>query len=193
MTWWGHRISQVCNLERGREFMKVRSSFLRKAIAGILTSAMVFAMTPELPLQNTAVTVEAAQVKLNTKKVTLRKGETKKLKLKNVSGKIKWKSSKKSVVSVTSNGLVRAKKAGKATVTATYKKKQYKCAVTVKSSSKTSKSNTSGSKKTATVYWTPGGAVYHVSRNCPTLSRSRTVLSGSISDSKKSRACKVCS
>lgn len=173
--------------------MKAKSNFLKKIATSILASALVFTAAPQMPLQNQTVMVEAAQVKLNTKKVTLRKGETKKLKLKNASGKIKWKSSKKSVASVSSNGLVKAKKTGKTTVTAIYKNKQYKCAVTVKASSKTSGGSTSGSKKKATVYWTPSGAVYHVSRNCPTLSRSRTVLSGSISDSKKSRACKVCS
>ena len=43
-----------------------------------------------------------------------------------------------------------------------------------------------------TVYWTPSGSVYHYSRYCSTLSRSRIINSGSISDSGKSRACKVC-
>ena len=43
-----------------------------------------------------------------------------------------------------------------------------------------------------TVYWTPYGYVYHYSRFCPTLANSRTILSGSISSSGKSRGCKVC-
>lgn len=43
-----------------------------------------------------------------------------------------------------------------------------------------------------TVYWTPSGSVYHVSRNCPTLARSKTVYSGSRAASGKSRCCKVC-
>lgn len=31
-----------------------------------------------------------------------------------------------------------------------------------------------------TVYWTPNGKSYHTSENCPTLSRSKTILSGTI-------------
>ncbi len=171
--------------------MRGKRSLLKKTAAGILAAVFVFTAAPQMPLQSRTVKAEAAQVALSAKKVTLRKGESKKLKLKNASGKIKWKSSKKSVASVSASGLVKAKKTGKTTVTVTYKNKQYKCTVTVKASAATGSS--SGSKKTATVYWTPGGSVYHVSKNCPTLSRSGTILSGSISKSGKSRACKVCS
>lgn len=44
-----------------------------------------------------------------------------------------------------------------------------------------------------TVYWTPGGSVYHSNSGCPTLQRSNVINSGSISESGKGRACKVCS
>ncbi len=60
---------------------------------------------------------------------------------------------------------------------------------TVKKSS--SSGNTSGSGS-GTVYWTPSGSVYHSTRNCPTLSRSKTIRSGSVSQSGKLRKCKVC-
>lgn len=43
-----------------------------------------------------------------------------------------------------------------------------------------------------TVYWTPNGEVYHSTSGCPSLSRSKTVLSGSIAESGKSRPCKNC-
>lgn len=43
-----------------------------------------------------------------------------------------------------------------------------------------------------TVYWVPGGSVYHLSPNCPTLKRSNDIRSGSISSSGKPRCCKVC-
>ena len=72
-------------------------------------------------LSKTKITMTAGQ----TKTITLKKG-TKKL----TSG-VKWKSSNKKVVTV-SRGKLRAKKAGKATVTATYKKKTYRCKVTVR-------------------------------------------------------------
>ena len=42
------------------------------------------------------------------------------------------------------------------------------------------------------VYWTPSGSVYHLSSGCRTLARSRTVLSGTIEESGKPRACYVC-
>lgn len=49
--------------------------------------------------------------------------------------------------------------------------------------------NTSSSEK---VYWTPNGKSYHTSKNCPTLSRSKTILEGSKSESGKSDPCDRC-
>ena len=49
------------------------------------------------------------------------------------------------------------------------------------------------SNYTGIVYWVEGGFVYHLRRNCPTLSRSTNILSGTIEQSHKSRACKDCS
>lgn len=43
-----------------------------------------------------------------------------------------------------------------------------------------------------TVYWTPNGEVYHSTPNCPSLGRSKTILSGTIAQSGKSRPCKNC-
>lgn len=43
-----------------------------------------------------------------------------------------------------------------------------------------------------TVYWTPNGKSYHTTRGCPTLSRSKTVLSGTIQQSGKSDPCDRC-
>ena len=74
---------------------------------------------------------EAASVKLNKKKVTIYEGDTYELKLKKANGDIVWKTSKKSVATV-KDGIVTAKKAGKATISAVYNDKTYKCKVTVK-------------------------------------------------------------
>ena len=41
------------------------------------------------------------------------------------------------------------------------------------------------------VYWTPKGRCYHIDRDCRTLSRSRTIYSGTIQESGR-RPCKVC-
>lgn len=68
-------------------------------------------------------------------KVSIKQGSTKKLNWKTVSKrnrkKIRWKSSNRKIVSVSSNGTIRAKRTGKATVTAKYKKKQQKYKITV--------------------------------------------------------------
>lgn len=55
-------------------------------------------------------------------------------------------------------------------------------------------SDTSDSQQNTgeTVYWTPNGEVYHSTKDCPSLGRSKTILSGSISESGKSRPCKNC-
>lgn len=52
--------------------------------------------------------------------------------------------------------------------------------------------NEAGEEKKGTVYWTPGGSVYHSTSSCPTLSRSKTILSGSVSESGKNRCCERC-
>lgn len=49
--------------------------------------------------------------------------------------------------------------------------------------------------QTSVVYWTPNGEVYHSTRDCPSLRRSKTVLSGTLSEASaagKDRPCKNC-
>lgn len=102
-----------------------------------------------------------------------------------------WKSNKKKVATVNKYGKVVGKKTGKAKITVTMKSgKKATCIVKVTKAKK--KAKTKKAKSTGTVYWTPSGSVYHTSRGCPTLSRSRTIKSGSVSASHKSRVCKVC-
>ena len=77
------------------------------------------------------------KVSLNKKKVTLGKGESFTLKATvtpdGVSQKVTWKSNKESVVKVTKAGKITAKKAGKATITATaVNGEKVSCVVTVK-------------------------------------------------------------
>ena len=90
-------------------------------------------------LVSPAVTVEAkAKPKLSVKAKTMTVGQSYKLKLKKVSSdaRVKWKTSKKSVVAVTKKKgntvTLKAKKKGTAIITAKYKKKTYKCKITVK-------------------------------------------------------------
>lgn len=58
-----------------------------------------------------------------------------------------------------------------------------------------SSGSASNQESAAIVYWTPGGKSYHNSRNCSTLSRSKTINEGSLSDALsagKSDPCNVC-
>ena len=80
----------------------------------------------------------------------------------------------------------------------------------LKSNTSTNNSSTTGSKvnnttnknstnesqssanNSAIVYWTPNGKSYHTTKNCSTLSRSKTILSGTISESGKYDPCDRC-
>lgn len=75
----------------------------------------------------------AKQVKLNKSSLSLKAGNTSRLKLNNAEGKVTWRSSSPSTVSVSSSGLVKGKKLGKATVRAYYNGRVYSCRVTVNS------------------------------------------------------------
>lgn len=97
---------------------------------------MVILVTIFFPLENAQA---KAKPKLSVKNKTMYVGKTATLTLKNA-GKVKWKTSKKSIVTITrkkqNKVIIKAKKAGKATITATYKKKTYKCRITVKKKAK---------------------------------------------------------
>lgn len=186
----------------------------KKLLTLSLIFIMAFSLCPTISTNINAEEVTQTEItkpiKLSKKKLTLKVGQNKKLTLKNAVGKIKWKSKNVTVAKVGRRGIVKAKKSGKTTIIAKFNGKKYKCKVTVISNSKSSSGNSSNSSssnrssgggsnssgssttKSGTVYWVPNGSVYHYSRSCPTLSRSRTVYSGTISQSGKSRACKVC-
>ena len=109
----------------------------KKLKAAVSLALSIVLATPTAAAFAPATTVEAAaKVKLNATKKTLNVGKTYTLKLKNAKGKVTWKSSKKSVATVTSKGKVKAVAAGTATITATNKKKSYKCKITVKNPKK---------------------------------------------------------
>lgn len=96
-------------------------------LAGVLVLAGVFQGTPAQA---------AKKVAISKKSAVLYKGKTLKLKVKNTKKKVKWSSSNKKVATVSSKGLVKAKKKGKATITAKVGKKKYKCKITVKEKKK---------------------------------------------------------
>lgn len=77
-------------------------------------------------------TVKKVSVKLNAKKITLKKGKTKTLKLFGTKKKVTWSSSNRKIASVSAKGKVKALKKGTAKITAKTGGKKYTCTVTVK-------------------------------------------------------------
>lgn len=85
--------------------------------------------------------VSVSAAKLNKKSVSLNVGKTYTLKVSGIKGKITWTSSQKSVATVSSKGVVKAKKKGNTVITAKYGKKKFICKVTVKQPVKSIKLN----------------------------------------------------
>jgi beta-lactamase superfamily II metal-dependent hydrolase len=53
--------------------------------------------------------------------------------------------------------------------------------------------NTNNStQESRTVYWVPNGKVYHSTKDCPTLKRSKNILEGKLSDCPKKSPCGKC-
>lgn len=90
----------------------------------------------------------SAQAKpyMSQKQVLMKAGQKYTVKLKNAKS-VKWSSSDKKVLTVSSKGVIKAKKSGKAKVTTRYKGKKYRCSVTV----------SAGKKKTLVVYFSATG------------------------------------
>ena len=111
-----------------------RNVTVSKKVTAEFTKIQVTEPQPTMP--------EAASVKLNVKKkITIGRKEKVQLKAnvlpEKASQKVTWKSSKKSVVSVSANGKITGKKVGKATITATTENgKKVTCIVTVKKAPK---------------------------------------------------------
>ncbi|MEE3468162.1 MAG: Ig-like domain-containing protein [Eubacterium sp.] len=102
---------------------------IRKMIAVGLTAMLLITGTM------TATPSQAAALKLNKTKVSLKVGESVTLKVtkagKKITKGVTWKTSAKKVATVTSKGKVTAKASGKATISAKIRKKTLRCAITV--------------------------------------------------------------
>lgn len=76
-----------------------------------------------------------SKIRLNRSRLSMTAGESRKLKLSGISNKnqerVTWKSSAPETASVSKKGKVKAKKAGNATITASFKGKKYRCRVQV--------------------------------------------------------------
>lgn len=60
------------------------------------------------------------------------------------------------------------------------------------SSGTSSNSGTNTQNNSKKVYWTPNGKSYHTTKSCSTLSKSKTILEGTIKESGKSDPCDRC-
>lgn len=90
----------------------------------------------------------ASKIKLNHSKVTMKKGETLKLLLKKAKKKkVKWSTNNKKVLKISKSGKIKALRVGTATVFAKYKKKKYKCKISITSNKESVKKNNVNSKK----------------------------------------------
>ena len=103
----------------------IKSTHFILVIAMIITSISI----------NYSFAESKRKLTLNRKKLELKVGSTYKLKVKNYKGKVRWKSNKKKVATVSKKGKVKAIKTGKATITAFAGKTRMKCVVTVKKKS----------------------------------------------------------
>lgn len=88
-------------------------------------------------------TITVISIGLNYENLAIAKGSTKKLKLLNSTAKVKYSSSNNNICTVSKNGEVKGKKAGRATITAVVGKTKYKCNVVVKNN-KVKKKDKSG-------------------------------------------------
>ncbi|MGN0461415.1 MAG: hypothetical protein ACI4HZ_03135 [Ruminococcus sp.] len=140
-----------------------------------------------------STTYAAKAPTISNTKITVTAGSAKTLKVNNASKKVSWKSSNKGIVKIISTSgknnfkaKIKGVKKGSATVTAKVGGKTLKCKVTVKAKPT--------AKKSTTVYVTPTGEKYHSTKGCRTLSRSKTIISISISSAKAQgyTACSVC-
>ena len=131
--------------------MKKRSGSAGKVACALLAAVLVSGI---LIPSNEVEAKAKAKIALSPAKVTLKVNETKTLTLKNGKKKIKsgvkFKSSKKKVVSVSKKGVITGLKKGSAKITAKYKGKNYTCKVTVKGF-KAAPSNTPAATPTPTV------------------------------------------
>lgn len=162
--------------------MEKKQGFLKKFLAVMIAVFSLTLLSPEVATQlGTMQTVQAA-VKINSKKITLTKGQKKTLKLKGTKKKAKWSSSKKSVATVSSKGVVVGKKKGTTVITAKIGSKKYTCKVTVETPKLNKKSVTLSVGKSSTlkvtgtkqkVKWTSSNtAIATITRNGKVVAKS---------------------
>lgn len=108
----------------------------KRQVAVFMSFALMVA--PFGAVSGLQVSAAGKKIKLSKTKLTLRVGASRKLKLLRAGKKVKkvtWSTNKKKVATVTKKGVVKARKKGKAVITAKAGKKKYRCRITVKAAS----------------------------------------------------------
>lgn len=178
-----------CEFEE--DSMKKRSKSL---LCLVLMAILVFAM---------AISVSAATAtpSLNKTSITIPKSSTYTLKVNHYKGKIQWKSANTAIATVSSKGVVTAKKNGSTTITVTCGSKKLKCKVKVQDPkiSKTSYTMAKGSKYTlkiseftGTVKWKSSNtAIATVSSKGEVVAKKKGSVTITAQCGKAKKTCKI--
>ncbi len=146
---------KINHIQYNQTYTNKRREIIMKKMVKNGAKAAVMALALLLCAGLGCNTAEAAKkVKISKTKLMLKVGQSKTLSVKNLSKKkkkkLKWTSNNKKVATVSKKGKVKAKKAGKAKITAKVGKKKYTCKVTVKKKTPTTTGNTTDKDKTPT-------------------------------------------
>lgn len=106
-------------------------SIRSKLMVIALVVAVAVAAPITVPFTGNGAVAEAASVKISSTKKNLLEGDLFTLKITGTKSKVTWKTSNKSVATVSATGEVAAMAVGTAKITATVNKKKYKCIITV--------------------------------------------------------------
>ena len=160
---------------KGVSLKKAKWSSSKKAVATVTSKGAITGrkagkakITAKVGKKSYVWSVTVKKLKISTNKAALSKGGSLKLSLKGLSAstKVSWKSSNKSVATVSSKGTVKAQGSGSAKIRAKYCGKTYTCKVTVNESVRLSASALTispGGSYTLTLYGASGGIAWSTS------------------------------
>lgn len=157
--------------------------FRKKALVYMLMATLLTFFPFHISFIQPTTVAQAATVSLNKTKATIYVGNTLTLKISGSKQTVKWSTNASKVATVSSKGVVTAKSKGTATITATVGNKKYKCTVTVKEPSISSKtlSINLGSSKALTITGATGTVTWKSSNtSVATVNKNGTVTAKAV-------------